>query len=310
LYQGSHQERSPLRQAPESDGWRITKTGASIIVSCALFFTGYLYGVHKQAGSHMFTSHRGLRSPGTSDADNSLPVAPAFSEPSAPGDLLARAQLENELLYTDLKSFICNEQMDRYQAHLDGEKPHRIDTVNAKLSFENGVENYTEVRQNSRERPSLSSIPGAWSEGEFGTLLRQTRALLGTQPISLQSETTLNGAPAMLYSFEVSGNDSPWDLTVSSQQYRVPFETKVWVSKSSGQIMQIARTSRAIPPDSGISEIQWSVALKPVDLDGKAWLLPSTGQYSVLYARTNHREWNVINFSDYHRYTSRSVIHF
>ncbi len=253
---------------------------------------------------------RGVRSPGASEAENGLPVAPAFSENQAPGDLLARAQLENELVYTDLKSFICNEEMERYQAHLNGQNPHRIDTVYAKLSFENGVENYTDVRENNRDRPSLSSIPGAWSEGEFGTLLRQTRALLATQPISQQMETTLNGAPAMIYSFQVPGQDSPWDLTVSSQQYRVPFETKVWVSKSSGEILQIARTSTAIPPDSGISEIQWSVALKPVDLDGKAYLLPSTGEYSVLYARTNHREWNVINFSDYHRYTSRSVIHF
>lgn len=301
---------SPLRQGPELDGWRVSKAGVWIIVSCALFFTGYFYGVHKQGSGRLQMSLRGVRSSGSSQAENGLPVAPAFSDNSAPGDLLARAQLENELLYTDLKSFICNEQMERYQAHLNGENPHRIDTVNAKLSFENGVENYSEVRQNNRERPSLSSIPGAWSEGEFGTLLRQTRALLATQAISQQSETNLNGTPAMLYSFQVSGKDSPWDLTVSSQQYRVPFETKVWVSKSSGQIMQIARTSTAMPPDSGISEIQWSVALKPVDLEGKSWLLPNTGSYSVLYARTNHREWNVINFSDYHRYTSRSVIHF
>lgn len=278
------------------------------MVCCALFFTGYFYGFQK--GGHGITPLSRLGSHGSSEADNSLPVAPAFTENSAPGDLLARAQLENELLYTDLKSFICSEQMERYQAHMNGENPHRIDTVNAKLSFENGVENYTDVRQNSRERPNLSSIPGAWSEGEFGTLLRQTRALLATQPISAGSEATLGGAPAAVYSFQVSGAESPWDLTVSSQQYRVPFETKVWVSKSSGQIMQIARTSTAMPPDSGISQIEWSVALKPVNLEGKAWLLPSTGQYSVLYARTNHREWNVIQFSDYHRYTSRSVIHF
>jgi len=307
-HNGSPEKGSALRQAPGSDGWRINKTGAWIVVSCALCFTGYFYGVHKQGAG--LTSHRGARFPGSAEADNSLPIAPAFSENPAPGDLLARAQLENELLSTDLKSFICSEQMDRYQAHLNGENPHRIDTVNAKLSFENGIENYTEVRQNSRERPSLSSISGAWSEGEFGTLLRQTRALLATQPISQLPETNLNGTPAAVYSFQVSGQDSPWDLTVSSKQYRVPFVTKVWVSKSSGQILQIARTSTAIPPDSGISEIQWSVALKPVDLDGKPWLLPSTGAYSVVYERTNHREWNVINFSDYHRYTSRSVIHF
>ena len=302
---------SSLRRVPDSEGWRITKTGAWLVTCCALFFTGYFYGLEKQE-THLVgvARNRDLRSGRSAEADNSLPVAPSFTEGSAPGDLLARAQLENELLYTDLKSFICNEQMERFQSHLDGENPRRIDTVNTKISFENGVENYTEIRQNNRERASLSSLSGAWSEGEFGTLLRQTRALLGTQPIALQTETNLNGTQAMLYSFEVAGQESPWDLTVSSHQYRVPFQTKVWVSKSSGQIMQIERISRAIPPDSGISEIKWSVILKPVDLDGRTWLLPSTGAYSVLYEKTNHREWNVIEFSDYHRYTSRSVIHF
>ncbi|MGA8027940.1 MAG: hypothetical protein WB992_12430, partial [Bryobacteraceae bacterium] len=205
---------------------------------------------------------------------------------------------------------VCSEQMDRYQAQFNGGHPRRVDTVNAQLSFENGVENYTDIHQNNRQRASLSTIEGAWSEGEFGTLLRQTRALLGTQPVSLQTNTDLNGVPAALYSLEVSGTDSPWDLVVRAQQYRLPFRTKVWVSKASGQIMKIERTSEAIPHDVGISEIQWSVTLKPVQLDGKTWLLPNTGEYSVLYEHANHREWNVINFSDYHHYASRSVIHF
>ncbi len=120
----------------------------------------------------------------------------------------------------------------------------------------------------------------------------------------------IGGFPAAEYTFDVSGADSPWDLTVASQQYRVPFETKVWVSKSSARILKIARTSAAMPPSSRISEIQWSVVLQPVDMDGKTWLLPNTGEYSVLYEHSNHREWNIINFTDYHRYTSRSVIHF
>ncbi len=296
---------------PEHEGWHINKTASWIVACSALLFAGYFYGVHKEGGRRAaVASNRGVGYRGAAEAENGLPVAPAFTENAAPGDLLARAQLENELLYTDLQSFVCSEQMERYQGRLNGENAHRIDTVNAKLSFENGVENYTDIRQNSRERASLSSIAGAWSEGEFGTLLRQTRALLSTQPVSSQMNADLNGVAAVLYSFEVSGNESPWELSVSAQQYRVPFETKVWVSKSSGEIMKIARVSTALPPDSGISQIHWSVSLKPVDLDGKSWLLPNVGEYSVLYERSNRREWNVINFSDYHRYASRSVIHF
>jgi hypothetical protein len=60
----------------------------------------------------------------------------------------------------------------------------------------------------------------------------------------------------------------------------------------------------------GISEIRWNVELKEVDLNGKAWLLPDTGEYAVLYQESGHREWNTMRFSDYHRYGSEVAIHF
>ena len=294
----------------EEEGWSFPPAGIRILVCCGLLLGGYFYGVHRGSSLAVPGGYPGVGSSTPAQADNALPVAPSFGEKSAPGDLLARAQLENELLYTDLQSFVCSEHMDRYRGRLNGDNPHRIDTVNAQISFENGVENYSGIVQNGRQRAALTNLTGAWSEGEFGTLLRQTRALLSTQAVASATNADLNGTPAALYSVEVSGKDSPWDLTLNSQQYRVPFVTRVWVSKSSGQILQIARTSTAMPPDSGISEIQWSVNLKPVELEGKTWLLPNTGEYSVLYAQSNRREWNTIDFSDYHRYASRSVIHF
>lgn len=295
---------------PEPEGSSIPKITLGVAALGALFLTGYFFGLNKGGGGLASLTNSGEQTAAPTRADNGLPVAPPFGENSAPQDLLARAKLENELLYTDLQSFVCSEQMERYQGHLNAENPHKIDTVMAQVSFENGVENYTDIHENSRARASLSSIPGAWSEGEFGTLLRQTRALLATQPVSVQTSADLNGVQAAIYSFEIPGNDSPWELAVGGQQYRVPFRTDVWVSKSSGQIMKISRKSLAMPPDTGISEIQWSVMLQPVDMEGRSWLLPKTGEYSVSYARSNHREWNLINFSDYHRYASRSVIHF
>lgn len=292
----------------ETRSWRVTPNTSWAIACFALLLTGYFYGIHQGKENGPLPHLRARSAP--AQADNALPIAPGAGVSTSAGNLLARAQIENQLLYTDLQSFICSEQIQRYRGKLDGEKAQHVDTVTARVSFENGVENYTDILQNSRRRATLSSITGAWSEGEFGTLLRQTRALLGTEPVALQKSTDLNGTPAVVYSFDVSGKDSPWDLTVGSTQFRVPFRTNVWVSKDSSVILKIQRASTAMPPDSGISQIEWSVMLKPVAMDGKSWLLPSTGEYSVLYAATNRREWNTIEFSGYERYASRSVIHF
>jgi len=284
-----------------------------------------LLAVYAVVSTVYFVSHAGLtrssRSGSSStsreqnsEADVNLPVAPPFSgsnaSPATEQDLLARVQIENELRYTDLQSFVCDEQMERYKAHLNGDNAKQIDTVSAHVSFENGVENYSSVLQNNRERESLTSIAGAWSEGEFGTLLRQTRTLLTTQPLSLQTVTDQTGGAAVLYSMDVSGADSPWELLVGNKKYRVPFRTDVMVAKATGRILRIKRTSTAMPPEFGISEIQWSVALKLMPMDGKEWLLPATGEYSILYQKSNRREWNVMSFSDYHHYTASSVMHF
>jgi hypothetical protein len=249
-----------------------------------------------------------------SAGDLNLPAAPPFPEdnpaPATGADLLARVEIENELRYTDLQSFVCHEQMDRFRSNLKGDNPKRLDTVTAQVSFENGVENYSGIQQNNRLRGSMTEIPGAWSEGEFGTLLRQTKTLLTTRTSTSQPTKSQEGEAAVLYSLSVPGQESPWELIVDNQKFRVPFLTEVMVSQTTGRILKIKRTSTAMPASFGISEIEWSVNLKPVLMDGNQWLLPTSGDYSILYQKSNRREWNEITFAGYHRYTAASVIHF
>jgi hypothetical protein len=245
-------------------------------------------------------------------------TGPEATPANAPGELtaisriepLAQVRLANELLYSDLQNFVCNERMDRYKGALGGVEGRRIDTVLTKVAFENGVEHYTDIRQNNTSRARISSISGAWSEGEFGTLLRQTQALLGSQLVLLRAKTDLNGVATVLYRFDVSEEDSPWDLEVEARHYHLPFRTDVWVSLSSGQILKIERTSIAIPLETRISEVRWSVRLDTVELNGKSWLLPNTGEYEVSYEESHRREWNLMSFSDYRRYGSEVALHF
>ena len=231
-------------------------------------------------------------------------------DPKSQEMLLKKARLANDDVYANLKSFVCQEEIQRYKGDLHGSKAHSVDHVSANLSFENGVERYYDIRQNTRTRPNIASISGAWSEGEFGTLLQQTGRLLEIQPVTFVAFETLAQKQAAIYRFEVSEQESPWELEVGSDHYRIPFTTDVWISVATGEILKIARRSSAIPLETRISEINWDVTLSAVDLNGKSWLLPTVAAYSVEYADSKRREWNQMNFSGYHRYGSESSLRF
>jgi hypothetical protein len=225
-------------------------------------------------------------------------------------EILNRARDANDDLYAQLQSFVCHEEIQRYKSGLDGRPARILDTITANLSFENGVEHYSDIHQDNHLRPSLTQISGAWSEGEFGTLLLQTEKLLSAQRVVFQSSAKLDGVDAAIYSFRVGAEESPWDFQVSGRHYHLPFQTDVWISTATGEMLKIARTAVDIPAEVRISEVEWAVTLQQVDLSGKQWLLPKTSSYSVLYSESNRREWNEMTFSDYKRYGSEVAIRF
>jgi len=71
---------------------------------------------------------------------------------------------------------------------------------------------------------------------------------------------------------------------------------------TTAEILKIARSSLSVPQETRISEVDWNVTLQSVELNDKHWLLPKTGEYTVLYEQSNRREWNLLNFSNYRRY--------
>jgi hypothetical protein len=248
--------------------------------------------------------------PSDSLSDSEKTPNASIKSPLPEKQLLDRARAANGDLYSALKSFVCHEEIQRYKGDLKGSKTHFIDKVSTNLSFENGVERYADIQQNKNSRPTLSAIAGAWSEGEFGTLLQQTGKLLELQPVSFVAFEALAGIPTAIYRFEVSEKQSPWDLEVGSAHYQIPFTTDVWISVASGEILRIARRSLSIPAETRISEIAWDVSLSAVNLNGSTWLLPSAAAYAVSYEESKRREWNQMSFSNYHRYGAESSLVF
>ncbi len=223
---------------------------------------------------------------------------------------LERVRNATETTFGELKSFVCEESIDRHRGALDGSRAHNIDTVTASLSFENGAEHYYSIRQNLQTLRGLSHLNGAWSEGEFGTLLRQTTQLTKVEAVSFRRSVNWDGEPASVYAFDVPSEDSPWELVMEGRTYRLAFHTEFWVKDAGAQIVRVERTATKPEVATGISEIRWNLNLHPVPMLGRDWLLPATAEYSVTYLGNNRREWNEIAFTNYRRYGSEVALRF
>ena len=246
--------------------------------------------------------------PGLSIPDHTQAVPSAASAEDV--RLLERVQASSMSVYDALQSFICNERIERFRSAVDGTRERPIDTIRAALSFENGSEHYTSILQNERVRSDISSVPGAWSEGEFGSLLKQTQELLRVEHVSYLRDIQFEGEALAVYSFDTPAQDSPWDLAVESHTYSLPFHTEVYISRATERIVSISRSAMNVPSDVGISGIEWAVFLKPVAMNGSEWWLPASATYSVAYAGKNRRESNRIVFDDYHRYGATAELRF
>jgi hypothetical protein len=226
-------------------------------------------------------------------------------------EILLRGRQASSRIYQQLSSVVCRERIERFKGSPSDVEGRALDVITSDVSMEEGVERYSNIRQNNKSRASISHIGGAWSEGEYSTFLRQTAAVLSSDKIiKMGVITRLNRTPAILFPYDVSQEDSTWDFLVRSKHYLLGFHGEVWISQTTGEVLRIRRTASHVPAGTGISEVDWSVDFGPNDLDGHSFILPSRATYSVAYSRDRHREWNVISFADYHHYGVDITIHY
>ena len=188
----------------------------------------------------------GCASAADSSTGNTPEIYAHHNTGSPTADLLAHAATANQDVYASLQSFVCSELIERYKGHAGSDDVKHLDTVSVKdLARER---HRTLFRRSPKESPypGFNDLEGAWSEGEFGTLLQQSEQLLRTQPAFIDGAAELSGVPAVMLHFDVAAADSPWDLEVGGQHYFIPFRSRIWLSEASGDILKIARTSTNI----------------------------------------------------------------
>jgi len=243
-------------------------------------------------------------------------AAPAATPkpPPAEQSRILEAARRAALAYTEaLPDFICAEVISRYSdATGKGKYWSAVDSLMVLLSYFGGQEHYHLVQMNHQpDTDSYDSLPGATSEGEFGTMLRRVFDPSCAAAFEWHGAENLRGHAVQVYSYKVTPANSTLSLT-----YINGSETGQMVAGYHGLVSidpASAATLRITLEADGLKDFPLALAGTTLDYDysaieGHPYLLPLKAETLMRAAEVMTR--NVADFESYQKFDVGVGVHY
>ncbi len=239
--------------------------------------------------------------------------APIVNRPIDATDQLIRRATDAALDFTEsLPAYVCQEMMSRYQSETRPARFNALDVLTMNLVYENGKEDYRDLAINGRKTDkTLQESGGAWSTGEFGTVLIDLFAPATGANFQFQRDSRIAGIPAKLYDFAVKRENSHWDVHAMSQSYSPAYKGSVWIDPQTARVLRIEMEATDIPSGFPLDTVESATDYQYVRLgDAKQHLLPVHAENLSCQRGTPYCSKIVIDFRNYHKYEGESTITF
>jgi hypothetical protein len=227
-------------------------------------------------------------------------------------DPLVRKATEAALQFTQtLPNYVCKEVVSRYESETSPPSWHAVDVVTTDLVYDQGKENYKNIMVNGKPTDKPLEETGAWSTGEFGTLLIDLFAPATDAEFNFLRDGRTSGVDAKIYNFSVRRENSHWDIHFGSQSYTPAFEGSTWIDPKTGRVLRIEIEAKGLPSGFPSDHVESATDYAYVRLgDAQEYLLPTHAEILSCQRGTNYCSRNTIDFRNYHKYTGESSIQF
>ena len=242
-----------------------------------------------------------------SSDDGSIPVIPRQ------GDDLIRRATDAALDFTEtLPNYVCTENMTRYQSDTARPNWQPIDVIGAEVVYENHQESYRNLTRNGRRiDKKMTELDGAWSTGEFGTVLIDLFSPATAADFHYRRDSRSSGIVAKVYDFSVDHPHSHWQISMASQSYLPAYKGSVWIDPATARVLRIEMQAVGFPADFPTDHVESATDYDYTRLgDTKQYLLPVHSESLSCQRGTNLCSRNAIDFRNYHKYEGESTITF
>jgi hypothetical protein len=225
--------------------------------------------------------------------------------------LIDRAREEAVNFVEGLPNYVCNENTTRYVSEGHVTDWHAIDVVTLELVYEGGKEDYRNIQINGKPVKGKVEDTGAWSTGEFGTILVDLMSPYTNAKFHYVKDASLGGFSTSLYDFTVERQNSHWHVVFAAQSILPSYKGSIWVDKKSARVVRIEMQATNIPHDFPEDTIETAVDYGFISLGAEEkFFLPTQAEILSCERGVNACGRNVIEFRNYHRFTGETKIIF
>jgi len=244
--------------------------------------------------------------------------APPRPEPAAvvnekPSDPRIEKAREAAATFTEsLPNYVCQEQMARFvsQTHVVSWQP--IDIVSTEVVYENGKERYRNVAVNGKAtKKKLEDLGGAWSTGEFGSVLVDVLSPATDADFRFRKQTRIDNRAAYVFDLDVDREHSHWHIEAPSQYVLPAYRGAIWIDKETSRVLRIEMQAYHLPEQFPFDKVESATDYEFIRIGGEhEYLLPVHAETLTCERGTNNCSRNVIDFRNYHKYTGEAEIKF
>lgn len=223
-------------------------------------------------------------------------------------ELIERAREAAYEFDAKLPNFICDQLTSRYESKTLKPDWKYKDRVQLELVYFKGKEDYRNIKINNK--PVKKGGPedsGTWSSGEFGSVLVDIFATPTNAYFVRRGDSTAAGLAAKVYDFSVRQENSHWQIRFS-RTVKPAYKGAVWIDPTTARTLRVEMSSRQLPKDYEIDDVETIVDYGWIALSGQRFLLPVKSENLSCQRDTFNCTKNVIEFRNYRKFQVESQV--
>jgi hypothetical protein len=202
--------------------------------------------------------------------------------------------------------------MARFQSESHPANWQPLDVVSTNVIYRGGKEEYRDLAVNGKPvKKTMEEIGGAWSTGEFGTVLIDLLSPATDAQFRGMGDSRMAGVSTKKYDFEVKRENSHWTIHMASQTYNPAYKGTVWIDPATSRVLRIEMEALNFPDEFPTDHVESATDYQYIRLgDARQYLLPVHAETLSCQRMSNYCSRNTIDFRNYHKYTGESTIQY